>query len=122
MFDAIGGRKLIFGVLITIAGVALIIQGKLTAEATAFLLGMYATFAGANVIATVKGLAASGPEELANAEPVRLMNEQDMRELKGATAHLIERQAASEQGLQVIQTSIGGLQKAMAAILSSRQS
>ncbi len=119
MFEAMGGRKLVFGVLITLAGVALITQGKLTAEATAFLLGMYATFAGANVIATVKALGAS--EEPVNAEPIRIMNEQDMGQLKSGVGHLIERQAASEQGLQAIQGSMGSLQKAMAAILSTRQ-
>jgi len=119
MFEAMGGRKLVFGVLITLAGVALIIQGKLTAEATAFLLGMYATFAGANVIATVKAMA-TGPEKT---DDFPSLNPQvvDNSRVEQALGHLIERQAAGEQGLNAIQGSMQSLQKAMAAILSTRQ-
>ena len=118
MFEAMGGRKLVFGVLITLAGVGLILQGKLTTEATAFLLGMYATFAGANVMATVKTMATSEKSEELPSLPPQVVDNSRMEQALG---HLIERQAASEQGLNAIQGSMNSLQKAMAAILSSRQ-
>jgi hypothetical protein len=114
MFEAMGGRKLVFGVLITLAGVALIVQGKLTAEATAFLLGMYATFAGANVIATVKSMSNT---ETPPATPFVV----DTSRIEGALQHLIDRSSANEQGMQALQGSQQSLQKAMAAILSTRQ-
>lgn len=62
IFDKLGGRKFVALIILAIAALlADIFSSKgLTAELAGLLVGLYATFSGANAFTTAKSLAASG--------------------------------------------------------------
>jgi hypothetical protein len=122
MFEAMGGRKLVFGILITVAGIALAVQGKLTGETTAFLLCMYATFAGANALTTIKTMVTPSPQsESATTEEKPVTEPTIHPQVEQALIAVMQRQQASEANLATLQESLAGVQKAMVAALSPRQ-
>jgi hypothetical protein len=80
MFEAIGGRKFIAGLLTVAAGIAVHVMSKagLTTELAAFLVAMYGAFSAANVAATISalknGTTASAPTQ-DDATALALQNE-----------------------------------------------
>ena len=121
MFEAIGGRKLVFGLLMMLAGIGLALQGKLTAETTAFLLGIYGMFAGANAFTTVK--TASSPQPQAS-EPEVTSPPQPAVDpvVEQALMALMQRQQAADDGIKAMREQLLGVQKALEAALAARAS
>lgn len=124
MFEAMGGRKLVFGLLMMAAGIGLALQGKLTAETTAFLLGIYGMFAGANALTTIKAVA-SGAIQASEPQPAPTQVEAAPAPVQPvveqALMALMQRQQQADANLATLQESVIGVQKAMDAIISRSQ-
>jgi hypothetical protein len=74
MFEAIGGRKFIAGLLTVAAGIAVHVMSKagLTTELAAFLVAMYGAFSAANVAATISALKNGGATTAPSTEETAL--------------------------------------------------
>jgi hypothetical protein len=70
VFEAIGGRKFIAGLLTVAAGIAVHVMSKagLTTELAAFLVAMYGAFSAANVAATISALKNGGATTASSTE------------------------------------------------------
>ena len=122
MFDQLGGRKFVGFLFVMAAGILIEVYGKagLSATAASFLVAMYTSFSAANVIATLKAPSSEADNSTQpNAQPAA--SPEAMAQVQAALVHLIDRQAANEQGLNGIQQAMGSLQKGMAAVISTRQ-
>jgi len=117
MFEAIGGRKFIFGILTMLVGAALATFGKgLDATAASFLVGLYTAFSAANALTTIKTLGAGESEPTAGSQqptPTSPVIEQ-------ALNHLIAGQASTVEATQTNQATLASIQKTLIALLQTK--
>lgn len=131
VFEALGGRKFIGLLLLSLAGGLVEVYGKagLSATMAGFLAGLYATYAATNAVLTHKEIDSAVAEPTAVVtqvpnEETQKLTEQialTLGQINGALNSLNAGQSRSEQALNSLQQAVVPLQKAVGALLASRQ-
>lgn len=122
--DSIGGRKFLGFIALIAAGIAVEVYAKngLSATMATFLGALYATFTAANAAVTIK----SGELTPTTEQPPAATGVSDelaqnmagtLSQIGTALNSLQSGQARGEQAVQVLQQSVGTLQKAVGSIL-----
>lgn len=121
--DSIGGRKFLGFFILIAAGIATEVYAKngLSATMATFLGALYATFTAANAAVTIKSGELSSSEQPAAPAAVNGELAQNMAgtlsQIGTALNTIQAGQVRGEQAVQVLQQSVGTLQKAVGSIL-----
>lgn len=119
MFEALGGRKFLMVIAMVSAAAAIEIYGKngLSTNMAGLIIGLYTAFSAANVITTVKALAADGSAQQAS-EASAPQPAAPSPQVEGALAHLVQKSAENEAASQQLQASLASVQKTLVALIS----
>lgn len=128
--ESIGGRKFIGFVLLISASIAVEVYAKagLTTTMAAFLGTLYTAYAATNAIITTKTAAAASEQPERRPEAQQPVSDDIAQHMAGTLSQigsalntLQQGQGRGEQALQIVQQSLGTLQKAVGSILLDKQ-
>ncbi len=131
VFEGLGGRKFIGLVLMALIGGVVDVYSKtgLSTTMAGFLAGLYVTYSTANAVITHKSLdnepeAVVSKSETGNNEEVAKLTAQialTLGQIETSLNTISTQGQRSEQALNALQQSNASVQKAVGALLSSRQ-